>query len=588
MGDRYCSATWYVSHSPTPTSDETWRLLQSMLLVNWSWDLFIWDLRELLHLLTTTPGEFNYLFVTTFLGARAAYLAVTSRFNCTQQEVICGIGARRVQFVTIYYRLLLATLREVLGSEKGAQMIGDREERLFQLAIREAERRYVEILEVIAVAPDLEGDLHGHDIESWVTGTELRYGKRVCVIPRPVQVRVMTERYGRHRLVRPCAKDMVRKIMKREAFRSFLQRVGDANRTDIEIEKLSRFSKVHGHEVVKYGDLVVQYYATLTNTAKTTLYVVCADRTMRLHQRNGVPPGPRPRMIEVWEGAETREDLYVVTFDSGAVGVYAIDFRPHKENEQERVPSDVRRVPRHFVRRHEAGELPADGVAPLTGSDLQVVEVGLVVTGAGVGLGPAASADGAEAEPAAADGGAGEPLEPQGGTAAVAVVAVEHGAADGGSGANALPSAGDVCGGDSTVTSAAAVAGSLMPPPAPDAPAAGAVAASGKRFEISGDFSRVVDKVRNRTYAVEFLNARLALQVFVECKIDKAHKRTVEFIRGEVIKKRALAGRGEIGDQPMIHLFRNPKAKGGRRRPYGFYGALVRSEPRMGFYWLEL
>jgi len=58
-----------------------------------------------------------------------------------------------------------------------------------------------------------------------------------------------------------------------------------------------------------------------------------------------VPPGTRPKTIEVYENGKSDEELYLVTFDSGAVGVYAIDFRPHKENEHEHVPNGVWRLP---------------------------------------------------------------------------------------------------------------------------------------------------------------------------------------------------------------------------------------------------
>lgn len=83
-----------------PEPDAVWRLLQSMFLVNWRWDLFVWDLREQLRLLTTAPAEFNYLFVTDYLRARAAYLAATGPFDCAQQAVLAGLGKYRVQFTS--------------------------------------------------------------------------------------------------------------------------------------------------------------------------------------------------------------------------------------------------------------------------------------------------------------------------------------------------------------------------------------------------------------------------------------------------------------------------------------------------------
>lgn len=380
MQERCYPADWTVPHSPVSGPEATWVLLQSLLLVNWSWDLFVWDLRELLRLLTARPAEFNYLFLTVHLKARAAYLAAMGPFDCPQQTILIGIGSKRVQFAGIYYRLLLPVLREVLDSEEGAKLIGDREERLFQLAIREVERRYIDILQVIALELEMSEVIHGHSIESWVTGTEVRNGKRVSALPGPVDVRVNMQRYGRHRLVGPNARDMVRKILKREAVRTFLQRTGVMSRTDIEFEKLSRCAKARNYWTVKYGDLEVEFYMTLTNTEKTTLYVVCADRTMRIHQRNGVPPGSKPTMIEVTDVSGTGEDLYLVTFDNGSVGIYAIDFRPHKEKEHDHVPEDVLRMPRGGKTKSAERIQPSEvtGHVPEGGSQNTEPEAGLV------------------------------------------------------------------------------------------------------------------------------------------------------------------------------------------------------------------
>jgi hypothetical protein len=338
-------AAWSVMYPTPPEADQTWRLLQSMLLVAWNWDRFIWDLRELLRLLTTAPSEFNYLFVTDSLRARAAYLAANGAFDCTQQDILLGLGRHNVQFTSIYYRLLVGMLREVLGSEAGAQMIRDGEERLFMLAIKRVEGQYIEILQVIALDPDGDEEIHGHSLKSWISGEVLCDGRFQSAVPEDVNVRVVVQRCGRHRLVRPTARDMVRKIKRCEAFRSYLQRAGDMRRNDIEAEKLSLRPKIEGYQLVKYGDLEFQYYLTLTNDSKATLYVVCADRTMRIHEQNGVPPGTCPTAIGVFDTGGGDEDLYVVTFDSGAVGVYTIDFRPHKQEEHEHVPDILLKTP---------------------------------------------------------------------------------------------------------------------------------------------------------------------------------------------------------------------------------------------------
>ncbi len=114
------------------------------------------------------------------------------------------------------------------------------------------------------------------------------------------------------------------------------------------------------------------------------------------------------------------------------------------------------------------------------------------------------------------------------------------------------------------------------------------LAASGKRFDISADFSRVVDKQSKTTYDVTFVNAQLALQVFVESALGAANRRTVDVILAAVNKKREQIGAVALAAQPMSHLFRNPLDRSKKRMPYGFYGSLIRSEKRMGLFWMEL
>ena len=96
MQERAYAADWNVPHPPVTSVESTWELLQSQLMVNWGWDLFIWDLQELLRLLTKTPAEFDYLFITNFLKARAAYLACHGPFACPQQMIVMGLGAVQV------------------------------------------------------------------------------------------------------------------------------------------------------------------------------------------------------------------------------------------------------------------------------------------------------------------------------------------------------------------------------------------------------------------------------------------------------------------------------------------------------------
>lgn len=341
MQERPDNATWWVPDSGTPSPDRTWRLLQSLHFAKWHWDMFLWDLRGLLRVLTTTPSEFTYLFVTAFLKARAAYLACNGPFDCAQQEILIGLGMRRVQFASIYYRLFVRTLREVLDSDAGQRLIGAREERLFSVAIATMERQYIEILEVICLGAEPGVMIHGLDVESWATGTELSHGKRVRAVPEPVQVNAMVQRMGSYLLVRASPDEMVKKIISGDYIRSFLLQTDALQGPEMEMAKLSRRPRVKDYPVVRYGAMEFQYFVTLTNTKKRILYVVCADRTMRIHQVKGMEPASKPISIEP-SGLKAGEvDLYLVKFDNGKQGFFTITFRSHNDSEHEHVPDDV-------------------------------------------------------------------------------------------------------------------------------------------------------------------------------------------------------------------------------------------------------
>ncbi|MEI6972816.1 MAG: hypothetical protein WCL44_15025, partial [bacterium] len=110
----------------------------------------------------------------------------------------------------------------------------------------------------------------------------------------------------------------------------------------------------------------------------------------------------------------------------------------------------------------------------------------------------------------------------------------------------------------------------------------------GKRFEITKDYAKVVDRKRKKTYAVNVLNARLALSVFVELGIDCNNKQTGIFICGEVNRRRLAIGKEKITGQALSHLFRIRTKRKGAKESYGFYGELVRVEEHTGLYWLAL
>jgi len=147
-----------------------------MLIVGFSWDRFVWDLSELLHLLKERPAEFNYLYVVRLLRARAAYLAGGGPFtSCSANDVREGIAAGRVEFVSIYIRLFVHYLEEAIARGYGT---GDGE--IFRLALIEVESSYVKILEACCHDPESDDEFCGCDVKSWATGTQLlRSGKRV-------------------------------------------------------------------------------------------------------------------------------------------------------------------------------------------------------------------------------------------------------------------------------------------------------------------------------------------------------------------------------------------------------------------------
>jgi len=342
-------ADWQVDFPSTRDASATWNLLNGSLICNWSWDHFIWNLVDLHRLLSERPAEFNYLYVTQFLKARAAYLAMNGPFSSRQTAVLEGIARHQLQFSAIYRFLFMFGLERALATQDGAPGMGLSEGRLFRVDIGMIEKTYLEILEVISLMPDSETMCHGYRIEDWTTGELREDGKApVQLVPEAVPVPVEIEEVGRYRKVTPAREEHALKILARDRIRCFRERNGEGTSCDRNLERLWSWEKIGGYPLVKCGDDYIEYYNTTVNDEKDTLYVICADCTMRLKRAGRSDPGSRPKEIHLsWPAGERTmcsldtEVEYLVEFKDGTSDVFLVSFRPHRENEKHDVPRRV-------------------------------------------------------------------------------------------------------------------------------------------------------------------------------------------------------------------------------------------------------
>ncbi len=110
QSDDIYPADWTIPYPATCDISAALRALEATELCYWSWDSFIWDLAKLRDLLRTRPVEFDYLYVTRFLKARAAYLARVGPFSSCIVTVLDGITRYRLQVAGIYRHLFMLEL----------------------------------------------------------------------------------------------------------------------------------------------------------------------------------------------------------------------------------------------------------------------------------------------------------------------------------------------------------------------------------------------------------------------------------------------------------------------------------------------
>lgn len=343
MRDESCPVDWAITYPDRCDEIDVWNMLFRKRICKWNWDAFIWNLPELNRLLTQRPIEFNYLYVTRFLVARAAYLAVQGPFRSSQCIVLGGIGRHKVQVAALYRHVLLIELERAVFqcTQRPARAL--EEDRLFQVNIGVAEKTFLEILEVIGLIDDPDFICHGYRLECWRSGLLEGDGCPArSIMPPAVSVPVQVELMRGYRKLKPAAREVAMKIASGLPVLTVRERDGLESATDLELERLSGLPKVNGYPCIRYGDECIQYYRVTTNDLKDTLYVVCADRTLRIKGAPADLPGSRPRGIFAEGPAhEPNSAEYMVRFDNGMVGSYHLSFRAHRENEKYDVPRVV-------------------------------------------------------------------------------------------------------------------------------------------------------------------------------------------------------------------------------------------------------
>lgn len=341
MNDATCLADWKVSYPAAKDGEsDLLGLLRGRLMCNWSWDVFLWDLKELRRLLTKCPEEFNYYYVTRFLVARATYLAWRGPFECSGSDVLAGLAKRNVQFAGIYRHLFMLELERAKYLRKPDTLI-PQDERFFQLTIVDMEEGFRRLLEALTCLDDPNEDIMGHPVREWLAGAVTVDGERVELVPPTVRVNVQSEDLRSYRKIKPCRNEIGRKLVRKDTIFTVRERHGLETPCDMDLERLCTWNTMKGHPVVKYGDDCFQYFAATMNESRDAIDIVCADRTLQIVNET-ILPGTAPREIHTWWLGENR-GVYEVSFDNGKRGLCQLSVRPHKEAESKHVPVSVTR-----------------------------------------------------------------------------------------------------------------------------------------------------------------------------------------------------------------------------------------------------
>ena len=331
-------ANWEIVFPDQCDAAKVNRMLNEQRLYEWDWDTFIWDVPYLETILTEHPAEYDYLFVTRFLKARAAHLLLTETASISSTEVCEGIARHKLQYAAMYRHLFLNELRDVLAEfGEAASGIGAR---YFLTNIRRVEREYLRIVEAVALMPEAAEDFTNYPLCCWVDGELAHDSGCALLIPSPVTVRVRIDENFAYSTIRPCREEVL-SGKPQHCRKGYFRECGTAiTATDRDLQRMSQIPR-NPDEIgaIDYDGSRIGYYRTYASKDKTTLTVVCADRTMILSQHGKYPPGTYPKRI--YPGmilGGLAEEAYIVDFDNGVCDGYQIEIRAHAEDELPWVP----------------------------------------------------------------------------------------------------------------------------------------------------------------------------------------------------------------------------------------------------------
>lgn len=331
--------TWAVDFPDECNTVTVFNILESNLLIEWSWEDLPRDLKRLQYLLSKKPASFDYLYMTRMLRSRASQLIIEGPFRSQAETVQEGIARLQLQWPSIYRHLFLQELETILLDMCKEPSRHKSADRLLQTSIRRMESTYLRIMETLCFLDDEDENCHGYPMGCWVKGELVNDGARVFLVPDVVRVPVLTKQVRGIRIIKPCKRELAEDLHTGVPERDFREPVCMARETDAELEKLCCSAKPRGMKCIQYAGRWIPYYRTIINDEKNTLFVICGDRTLRIEQAEEYRPGSYPEEIFAeWPGWGSN-NTYMVRFVNGKTGGFTLTCRAHRESETRHAPT---------------------------------------------------------------------------------------------------------------------------------------------------------------------------------------------------------------------------------------------------------
>jgi hypothetical protein len=355
-------AAWAIEYPDECDTVTVFNILGSNLLVEGVWNGFPWDLKHLHKLLTEKPVEFDYLHVTRMLKSRASQLIKDGPFQSQPTTVQEGIARFKLQWPSIYRYFFLQELESTVSNMRKDPNLDRNADRLFLAAVRHMEQKYLHLMEVLCLEDDDDASCYGYSKRSWMKGELVNGGICVSLVPDAVEVPVYTKRVRGTRIVKPGREELARRLLTETREREFREAACMVRETDAELEKLCCRVKPKRMKCIQYAGRWIPYYRTIINDEKDTLFVICADRTLRIEQAEEDRPGSYPEEIfSDWLGWGCN-NTYLVRFVNGTVGGFTLTCRAHRESEAQHASKSSKALPRARARFGQGmPERPTEG-----------------------------------------------------------------------------------------------------------------------------------------------------------------------------------------------------------------------------------